>query len=239
MRLLSAKVREAFNLRNARSVGRKLHRAIVRFRNRVSWRLGYGHSAGVFVERYRSTIADAWGYLLDPVHEERVECILKAIPENTLGTILEVGCAEGFVTRRLSSRATEVVACDISDEAIRRARLFCDGLTNLQFHCLDIRKEIPGHDLKLCLISDVIYYLSNGEISKFATELAKRMNPSGLLVLANEWNDNYCTLTHPKAAIEIITDTRQWHQVFVEQKQQGGSAHFWIAVFRMCSSPHR
>ena len=147
--------------------------------------------------------------------------------------MLEVGCAEGFVTRQLSPRATQVVACDLSEEAIQRAQKACDGLNNLQFHCVDIRHRIPANDVQVCLVSDVIYYLSAREIREFAIELSSRMSDSGLLVIANEWNTDYRELTHPEKAVQCIGETGHWRRVSLEHYAQGEQGSHWIAVFEV------
>ncbi len=147
--------------------------------------------------------------------------------------MLEVGCAEGFVTRQLSPRATQVVACDLSEEAIQRAQKYCDGLSNLQFQCVDIRHQIPANDVHVCLVSDVIYYLSAPEIREFAIELSSRMSDSGLLVIANEWNADYRDLTHPEKAVQWIAATRRWRRLSLEHHAQGEQGSHWIAVFEV------
>ena len=200
---------------------------------RLRWLTGRGWSGREFLNRYAATREDAWGYLKNPLHSERLARILARVPVEISGTILEVGCAEGFVTRQLSPRAMQVVACDLSAEAIRRAQRYCDGLSNLQFHCVDIRHQIPANDVQVCLVSDVIYYLSAREIREFATELSSRMSDTGLLVLANEWNSDYRELTHPEKAVQYVDVTGRWRRVSLEHHDQGEQGSHWIAVFEV------
>lgn len=63
------------------------------------------------------------------------------------------------------------------------ARRYCGDAPHVEFHAQDIRSGIPVHDVQVCLVSDVLYYLSPREISSFAIELASRMNSSGPMVL--------------------------------------------------------
>lgn len=200
---------------------------------RLRWIFGYGWSASEFQNRYASDREDAWGYTNNPLHSERLVRTLTKVPAEISGTILEVGCAEGFVTRQLSTRATRVVACDLSVEAIQRAQKNCEGLDNLQFHCVDIRQKIPANDIHVCLVSDVIYYLSPREICEFATELSSQTRNNGLLIIANEWNTDYRDLTHPEKAVECIDRTGHWRRVCLEHHAQGDKGSHWIAVFEV------
>ena len=200
---------------------------------RLRWLTGSGWSGGEFRNRYAASGEDAWGYLKNPLHSERLARILAKVPAEISGTVLEVGCAEGFVTRQLSPRATQVVACDLSAKAIQRAQRFCDGLSNLQFHCVDIRHRIPANDVHVCLVSDVIYYLSAREIREFAIELSSRMSDTGLLVIANEWNTDYRDLTHPEKAVQWIGATGRWRRLSLEHHAQGEQGSHLIAVFEV------
>lgn len=200
---------------------------------RLRWLTGRGWSGVEFENRYAASREDAWGYLKNPLHAERLARILARVPAEISGTVLEVGCAEGFVTRQLSTRATQVVACDLSAEAIQRAQKYCEGLGNLQFHCVDIRHNIPANDVRVCLVSDVIYYLSPREICEFATDLSSQTRNNGLLIIANEWNTDYRDLTHPEKAVQCIDRTGHWRRVSLDHHAQGEKGSHWIAVFEV------
>jgi protein-L-isoaspartate O-methyltransferase len=202
-------------------------------RRRLRWIFGYGWSVHEFQNRYAEHRLDAWGYTKNQLHLERLARILTKIPAEISGTVLEVGCAEGFVTRQLSSRATQVVACDLSEVAVQRAQQYCDGLSNVRFHCVDIRHQIPANDINVCLMSDVIYYLSTREIREFATKLPSQICDNGLLIIANEWNTDYRDLTHPEKAVQCIDGTGYWRRVSLEHYAHGDEGSHWIAVFEV------
>ena len=210
-----------------------MSRLFAKLVKRLRWLTGAGWSPGEFQNRYAASREDAWGYLENPIHSERLARILTKIPAEISGTVLEVGCAEGFVTKQMSPRATQIVACDLSEEAIQRAQRYCAGVGNLQFHCVDIRHQIPANDVHVCLVSDVIYYLSAREIREFATQLSSRMSPNGLLVIANEWNTGYRELTHPEKAVQWIGATGWWRRLSLEHHAQGERGSHWIAVFEV------
>ena len=210
-----------------------LLRLMKRLVRRVRSITGYGVSADVFHDRYAQTEKDAWGYLGSSTHEQRCRIILELLPHVTSGTALEVGCAEGFITKSLARRFDRVIACDLSDIAIDRARTHCGDSANIEFNVQDIRHGIPAHNVHVCLVSDVLYYLSPREISVFANQLASRMNSTGKLVFANEWSNGYHDLTHPKKACEVILNTGRWVQLSFAQKASGAGGSLWVGVFEV------
>ncbi len=204
-----------------------------RFVRRVRRLVGLGWSIHEFEDRYRRTSGDAWGYLGNQSHELRLKRIVEKLPDNCSGTLLEVGCAEGFITKHLSTRFPHVVACDLSCIAIDHARKYCGEAKNIEFHCLDIRQGIPSQGIDVCLVSDVLYYLSPREIEAFAVELASAMNVGGLLIFANEWNSAYRDLTHPEKACRSIVVAKHWRQRSFEQCVSDELCSHWIGVFEV------
>jgi SAM-dependent methyltransferase len=182
----------------------------LRLRRRLRRLLGLGWSADEFLRRYRRGKSDAWGYVGDASHEARAATILAALPDWPVTDLLELGCAEGFLTRRFLERGISVTACDLSAEAIDRARGWCAGHTNVQFVVNDIRQQLPCGPFDVCLMSDVLYYLSPGEIRKLSNQLSSHLRPRRRLIFANEWNPSYRDLTHPKHALESLLTGGPW-----------------------------
>ena len=48
--------------------------------------------------------------------------------------VLEIGCGVGRLVKPLSGRVARVVGVDLSAEMLRRARDYCAGLSNVEFH---------------------------------------------------------------------------------------------------------
>ena len=208
---------------------RLLRRIARRFRSIT----GFGQPAHVFHDRYAQSEKDAWGYLGSAAHEHRCRLILELLPQASAGTALEVGCPEGFITKSLAQRFDRVIDCDLSDIAVDRARRYCGDALHVEFHAQDIRSGIPAHDVQVCLVSDVLYYLSPREISSFAMELASRMNSAGQMVFANEWNRSYRDLTHPEKACQVILNTGRWTKLSFEQKSVDEDGCLWGGVFEV------
>ena len=202
-----------------------------RFKRRARWRLGRGWSGADFAERYASGAADAWGYRGSPEHARRAEAILAALPARRFACVLEVGCAQGFLTERLAARADRLVACDISPEAVARAREACGDRAGLEFRVADIRQEFPGAGFDLMLFSDVLYYLAPREIDAVLAEAGRRAAPQGHLLLANEWRDGASGLTPPSYALARLDGDAVWTR---ESRGDAamGAATLTLALYR-------
>lgn len=166
---------------------------------------GRGWSAQEFQQRYAGNRSDVWGYLNSQPHQERSDRILSAFAGRRPQRLLELGCAEGFLTRRLAGLAEEIVACDLSEMAVQRAQAYCSDLSNVRFLATDVRDRLPEGSFDECLASDVLYYLSTSEIEVLGGRLRQLMPGSARLVLANEWNHDYRDLTAPDVALQSLT----------------------------------
>jgi SAM-dependent methyltransferase len=184
-----------------------------RLRKRWRWLTGRGWSAEDFAQRYGGGGADAWGYRTSPQHRRRAEWIMEALPKERFRTALEVGCAQGFLTERLASRADRLIACDISPEAILQAKENCREFANVAFQVADIRAGFPGNGLDLCLFSDVLYYLSARELDAVLAEAAQRTAAGGYLLIVNEWSDRARGLTSPTRAFARLDADAQWERL--------------------------
>ena len=85
-------------------------------------------------------------------------------------SVLELGCGEGHLTRAVFHRARSVIAVDISDVAIARAKLL--NLPNARFVTSDLLDtSLAGYDVITAI--ECIYYLSHQEQGMFLTRVAR------------------------------------------------------------------
>lgn len=207
-----------------------MKRSLSRIAQALRWRFGKGWSLGDFQGRYNAKNSDAWGYLSDARHLKRRDRILSHLPKLSGKKVLEIGCAEGFITERLLAEGATVVACDLSDQAVARARKYCQDSEHATFVAVDIRQDIPGKHFDICIASDVLYYLSETENRTVAKRLAEQMQPDGVLLFANEWNRSYRNLTHPHQTISIFESTGKWKASDVDIQQEGEDTMHVVAA---------
>ncbi len=105
-----------------------IKRKWLQFRRRIRWTLGKGWDASDFSRRYQSSDKDSWSYTAEPAHLERLQRILKALSPLSGNKVLELGCAERFITKEIAKQAAKVVAYELSPLAAERTRNVSVGL---------------------------------------------------------------------------------------------------------------
>ena len=117
---------------------------------------------------------DPWHFGSDNYETARFDKIVDVLQRVPHESILEVGCAEGHLTRCLCGVSRDVTAFDVSPTAVERARraapearVFAGRLEDVQFD----RK----FDLVLC--SETIYYVSDLEAA------LRKLNTLGTFIL--------------------------------------------------------
>ena len=203
--------------------------ALTQWRRKLRWLLGRGWSAQDFAARYAAGAADAWGYRNSPQHLARADFILAALPAERFERALEVGCAQGFLSERLAARVELLIACDISPEAIARAKEA--GLSNVEFRVADIRRGFPGDAFDVCLFSDVLYYLTPREIDAVLDEAARKTRAGGCLVVVNEWRAGAKGLTSPQYSFARLDESADWRRTDA-RRTPFGEAELSLAVYR-------
>ena len=126
---------------------------------------------------------DPWRY--ESAYERRkYEQTLSLVPPG-VRRALEIGCAEGHFTVGLAPHVDDLLAADISEVALDRARARCEGLPNVRFLQLDVAGDaLPGRfDLIVC--SELLYYIGRDRLPEVAHKLSEALVPGGALVLAH------------------------------------------------------
>jgi glycosyltransferase involved in cell wall biosynthesis/peptidoglycan/xylan/chitin deacetylase (PgdA/CDA1 family) len=128
---------------------------------------------------------DPWNYA-SPYERKKYDRTLELLPDELIKQAMELACAEGHFTDRLAARVKSLVAIDISEKALERARLRCRHHANVQFRCLDLIDDaIPG-EMDLIVCSEVLYFLENIDALREITEKLKRaLAPGGRLLAAH------------------------------------------------------
>ncbi len=90
----------------------------------------------------------------------------------------------------LATRCDRLLATDVSQSAVNRARTRCAGLHNVRVECRDLRTDleadIQGHRFDLIVLSEVGYYFDVESLSVLGRRLADALSPQGEL-MAVHW----------------------------------------------------
>ncbi|GAB3603920.1 bifunctional PIG-L family deacetylase/class I SAM-dependent methyltransferase [Microbacterium aureliae] len=133
---------------------------------------------------------DPWGFDSRWYEERKRAALLAALPARGLGRVLEIGCATGALTAALAPRADAVVAADIAQAAIDRAR---DRVRDerVRFERLDMPEQWPEGVFDTVVLSEVGYYLSAGDLAATLARIDESLAADGTLVA--------CHWRHPVA----------------------------------------
>jgi peptidoglycan/xylan/chitin deacetylase (PgdA/CDA1 family)/GT2 family glycosyltransferase/trans-aconitate methyltransferase len=128
---------------------------------------------------------DPWNYGSD-YEQLKYHRQLSLLPHKRIGRALEVACAEGWFTEQLADRVDQLIAIDISERALERARRRCANRSNISFERLDFYVEAIPQRLDLIVCSEVLYYLdSEAELAQICRSLTAALGPDGHLLTAH------------------------------------------------------
>ena len=103
--------------------------------------------------------ADPWNYASSSVEQQRYAAALDILARwrgEHRPSAFEVGCGEGLFTARLAQHCSSVLAVDISDVALNRARETCAELAHVRLARWDAVKDPPPGTFDLVVCMDVM-----------------------------------------------------------------------------------
>ncbi|MGH9867789.1 MAG: class I SAM-dependent methyltransferase [Candidatus Polarisedimenticolia bacterium] len=105
-------------------------------------------------------------------HADRyAEAVRGFIRERGIGAVVDLGCGDFVVGRRIVANDVSYVGVDLVDSLVRRNRELY-GTERVTFQRLDITTEdLPPGDL--CLVRQVLQHLSNAEIAAVLARIAR------------------------------------------------------------------
>jgi SAM-dependent methyltransferase len=146
---------------------------------------------------------DPWDFESSAYERDRCVRLLKMVAGRHYTRALEIGCGAGYLTRLLAPHADQIVALDISETAIDRARALSAGKASVEFRVANIMDYEPQVDgpWDLILFSDTICYLGwlypFFDVAYLAVQLFDDTRSGGRLLLSNSMGENEDWLLRP------------------------------------------
>jgi predicted TPR repeat methyltransferase len=146
---------------------------------------------------------DPWDIESSEYERNRCTHLLRLIEGRHYARALEIGCGAGYLTRRLAPLADQIVALDISQTAIDRARLLGAAPAAVDFRVANIMEYKPEADgpWDLIVFSDTMCYLGwlypFFDVAWLAVQLFTATSDSGRLLLANSMGEDGDWLLRP------------------------------------------
>ncbi len=129
---------------------------------------------------------DPWGYASVWSEQRRHSLLLAMLDMPVYERVFEPGCANAVFTSLLASRAVEVLAWDGSGEAVRASRSRLRGIANVEVSHRSVPEDWPDGQFDLIVLSDFLYYLSEGDIVEVAEKALDSVSEGGF-VLSCHW----------------------------------------------------
>ncbi len=137
-----------------------------------------------FDEVYRAN-EDPWGFETSPYEREKYAATLAALPRPQYAQAFEIGCSLGVLTAQLAPRCGQLLAVDVADAPLQKARQRCAALPQVSFELLRVPEEYPTRQFDLVLLSEVGYYWSAPDLAKAIELIVNSLTPQGQLLLVH------------------------------------------------------
>jgi SAM-dependent methyltransferase len=129
---------------------------------------------------------DPW-LLRERWYERRKRALtLAMLPDERYARAYEPGCATGELSAALASRCDALLAADLNPDAVELARRRVAHLGNVQVEQRAIPDDWPDGRFDLIVVSELAYYLDEGQLSRLCGRLTESLAPGGT-ILACHW----------------------------------------------------
>jgi len=148
-------------------------------------RLFFGRSFTMkYFDHFFTASPDPWEFRGSPIQEERRSLIIRLLSCKRYSRLLEIGCAQGWMTLRLAEMADQVASIDISRVALEGAREHCAGLYNVTFSHMDLVVDpLPAGSFDCIVCAGVLVYLPAAAESDVCHKVVASLECGGILLL--------------------------------------------------------
>jgi LmbE family N-acetylglucosaminyl deacetylase/SAM-dependent methyltransferase len=144
-----------------------------------------------YFEDFYARHADPWGFETRWYEQRKRDLLLAALPRPRAVRALEIGCATGILTTRLADRCDALIAFDVADEAVRRARARLGERPHVDVRRAALLAQWPAGSFDLIVLSEVGYYWSPHDRRRAIERIDRSLTHDGVLVA--------CHWRHPVA----------------------------------------
>ncbi|MEY2516010.1 MAG: hypothetical protein QOJ89_3368 [bacterium] len=155
---------------------------------------------------------DPWGFASRAYEREKYDHTLSLIGSRRFERALEIGCSIGVFTERLAPLCDELVAIDVSERALERARRRLRDQAHVTFTAMTFPEEMAPGPWDLVACCEVLYYLDPPAFA-LALDRLRDAVASGATLLAVHWRAP--TETYPLRGDEVhdalVAELGRWH----------------------------
>jgi SAM-dependent methyltransferase len=131
---------------------------------------------------------DPWRFETSEYERRKYAATLAALPRPRYRNALEIGCSIGVLTAQLAPRCDALLAIDVVERALARARARCRAWPHVAFRRMHLPAEYPAGSFDLVLLSEVGYYWSERDLALGRERIIAGLAPGGHLLLVH-WTE--------------------------------------------------
>ncbi|MBB2202045.1 class I SAM-dependent DNA methyltransferase [Gluconacetobacter tumulisoli] len=154
---------------------------------------------------------DPWGFETREYERRKYARTLAALGGRHFDFALELGCSIGVMTAELASCCDRILAVDVAEAALRRARTRCRDWPAVSFHQGQLPDAFPAlasGSCDLILVSELLYFLSPEDIGLLADRVLAVRRPDASILLVNWTGETNTPCTGDEAADLFIRHCR-------------------------------
>ncbi len=137
-----------------------------------------------FIDLYKREI-DPWRFETSEYERRKYAVTLMELPRERYARALEIGCSVGVFTNMLAQRCDELLAVDVSDDALARARRNCATRANVSFERRTMPHGYPDGMFDLTTVCEMGFYLSMDDLLALRENVIAHATPGGHIVLVH------------------------------------------------------
>jgi LmbE family N-acetylglucosaminyl deacetylase len=168
---------------------------------------------------FRTSI-DPWGYDMEPYEQYRFQKTIDLLEDRSYECGLELGCANGALSKRLSPLCDTLAAVDGSTEALEIARERLSDAAHVRFNHASLPEKTPHGPFDLIVASDVLYYLGVAGIGELMAKLDAAALPNCRLLIANYLGKTDTLVTGEMASEVAIAHLPHWKVIEAQRCDQ-------------------
>ena len=147
--------------------------------------------------------ADPWKFETSRYEHEKYSATLAALRSRRFVRGLEVGCSIGVLTLQLSLYCDNLIATDVSEIALGRARQRCAGLP-VTFQRQMAPAEWPAGRFNLIVLSEMLYYFDMRDLKRMARRVLAAIAADGVVLLVHWLHPTEYPLNGDEAASGFV-----------------------------------
>lgn len=148
-----------------------------------------GTLTGDYFDAAYSRRADPWGFETRWYESRKRALTVASLPAERYESALEIGCSIGVLTEQLADRCAAVLAVDISQAAVDRARKRLAPASHVSVERMDVGRHFPDRHFDLIVLSEVAYYFDMATLEAVLDKIETSLGPTGTLVACHWRHD--------------------------------------------------